>query len=65
MSEFEKVKEKYGPMMKALQDIRDKRLFRERHKTFEEYVRDKWPGEEGEYMLKMLAEWEAMLSEHN
>jgi hypothetical protein len=62
MSEkFAAVVAKYGPTMKALQDIRDKRLYIETHKTFESYVKEKF----GEDLLVLLAEWEKVLSQHN
>jgi hypothetical protein len=41
--------------------IRDRRLFRDKYATFEDYVRDKW----GEVILKNLEVWEKATSERN
>ena len=46
---------------KALITIRDRRLFRDKYATFEDYVRDKW----GEVILKNLEVWEKATSERN
>jgi len=40
--EIEKFKNTKLDIGKALKVIRDKRLYRETHKTFEKYLRDRW-----------------------
>ena len=41
-------------MCRAMAEIRDKRLYRVSHKSFEDYARDKFTPEE----MKLLAAWE-------
>jgi hypothetical protein len=60
MTEFECVKQ-LAPMAEALITIRDKKLYRDRYSTFEDYVRERW----GDQCLRILAAWEEARSEQN
>jgi hypothetical protein len=60
MTEAECIK-KMEREAKVLITIRDRRLFRDKYATFEDYVRDKW----GEVILKNLEVWEKATSERN
>ena len=53
--------EKLAPMAEALITMRDKKLYRFTHATFEDYVKERW----GEKVLKILAGWEEARRERN
>lgn len=57
----EKCIKEMGPAVRALIEVRDRKLYRETHATFEDYVRAKW----GEKTLKMLAVWGEAVRERN
>ena len=52
---------KMEPVARALITIRDKKLYRERYATFEDYTRCEW----GSETLAMLAVWENAIRERN
>jgi hypothetical protein len=60
MTEAECIK-KMEPVAKALITIRDRRLFRDKYATFEDYVRDN----RGEECLKNLEVWEKATNARN
>jgi hypothetical protein len=60
MSESECI-EKMASVAESLIAIRDKKLYRDRYETFEDYIGDRW----GEEFLKSLAVWEEARRERN